>query len=128
MILLYYVLFGIEGLAIGCIIAYLIMSNFNKKDSKETFKGNDKKIIYILCSLAIGALMFGCDSLIAKNIKKNNTKNIEQKFTRKDRDDNKENSNSDKNKDSNENSNSSSNEKETKKTKNKQLDSDEYNI
>ena len=76
----YYVLFGVEGLAIGCVLAYLILSNFNKKDCKETLKGSDKKIIYLLSVIIIAALSLGCDTLITKNLNSTNKNNTEQKM------------------------------------------------
>ena len=44
----YYLVFGIEFLIIFIIVIYLIMSNMNKKNMKETFNNKDKIIIYIL--------------------------------------------------------------------------------
>lgn len=45
---IYYLVFGIEFLIIFIIVIYLIMSNMNKKNIKETFNNKDKIIIYIL--------------------------------------------------------------------------------
>ena len=68
---LYYVLFGIESLAIGSLIMYLILSNFNKKNIKETFKERDKIVIYVLSTIIItGGLTF-LDTNAAKNIQPN---------------------------------------------------------
>ena len=50
---IYYLLFGIESLIIALLIAYLIMSEFNKKNFRETLINRDKITIYILLSLVL---------------------------------------------------------------------------
>jgi hypothetical protein len=45
---IYYIVFGIESFILSILFIYLIMSKFNKKTFKETFKNNDKIIISIL--------------------------------------------------------------------------------
>ncbi len=44
----YYLIFGIDGLLIACLLMYLVMSGFNKKTFKEVFGNKDKVIIYVL--------------------------------------------------------------------------------
>lgn len=44
----YYFLFAIEGALLCAVIIYLIMSRFNKKSFKQTFKNSDKIIIFVL--------------------------------------------------------------------------------
>lgn len=44
----YYILFAIEGALLCAVIIYLIMSRFNKKSFKQTFKNSDKIIIFVL--------------------------------------------------------------------------------
>ena len=50
---IYYVLFAIEGLGLSLSLIYLIMSNLNKKTTKETFKSTDKIVIYVLSVLLL---------------------------------------------------------------------------
>lgn len=45
---IYYVVFGIEGLVLSGLVMYLLLSNFNKKTRKQTFKNSDKVVIYLL--------------------------------------------------------------------------------
>ena len=81
----YYVLFIVEGLSIGVVVAYLFMSKFNKKSFKETFEGTDEKVLYALFVIVVGIISFGWDTLIAKNSNKkfkNDTK-FEQRIDRK---------------------------------------------
>ncbi len=44
-----------QSLALSLIIIYLIMSRFNKKNFKETFKSSDKVIIYLLSTIILTA-------------------------------------------------------------------------
>ena len=44
----YYIVLDLEGLVTSSLIIYLLMSGFNKKSIKETFKSGDKIIIYLL--------------------------------------------------------------------------------
>ena len=44
----YYVVFACEGLLIAMLLAYLIMSGFNKKGFKETFKNGKRTLIFAL--------------------------------------------------------------------------------
>ena len=45
---IYYVLFGLESFSLAVILTYLVMSNFNKKNIKETFVNSDKIVISVL--------------------------------------------------------------------------------
>lgn len=67
---LYYVLFGVEGLVLSLILIYLLMSGFNKKTFKETMTSTDKKIIYLLSVIVLTATLTTTEALIAnqKNI------------------------------------------------------------
>lgn len=73
----YYILFGIEGLSIGLIIVYLIISNFNKKSYKECLKSTDKKIIYLLSSILLGTIIFSGSYYITRNGTNNKNSNKE---------------------------------------------------
>ena len=50
---IYYLLFGIESFIIALLIAYLIMSGFNKNNFRKTLINKDKTTIYILLSLVL---------------------------------------------------------------------------
>ncbi len=53
------ILFAVEALAASLLIIYLIMSGFNKKSLKQTFKTTDKVIIFILAAVILtGGLTF----------------------------------------------------------------------
>ena len=69
------ILFGIESIGIASIIVYLIMSNFNKKEIKETFKTSDKLIIYILTIIILATCFTTVDVFATKNISLNNNIN-----------------------------------------------------
>lgn len=74
---IYYLVFGIEFLIIFIIVIYLIMSNMNKKNIKETFSNKDKIIIYIL-SIIICVSIFTYFSGVITNkyfISNNNSMN-----------------------------------------------------
>ncbi len=47
----YYIVFAVEALVISSLAIYLVMSNLNKRNIKETFENKDKIIIYILGTL-----------------------------------------------------------------------------
>ncbi|MCM1370700.1 MAG: hypothetical protein NC181_02260 [Clostridium sp.] len=75
---IYIILFGIESLILSCILGYLIMSGFNKKNLKETFISNDKKIIYLLTVIILTTgFTFGA-STIRSNLSNNNENNNQQ--------------------------------------------------
>ena len=55
----YYIVFAVEALVISSLAIYLVMSNLNKRNIKETFENKDKIIIYILGTvLAAGVLTY----------------------------------------------------------------------
>ena len=55
----YYIVFAVEALVISSLAIYLVMSNLNKKNIKETFENKDKIIIYVLGTLlATGVLTY----------------------------------------------------------------------
>lgn len=55
----YYIMFAVEALVISSLAIYLVMSNLNKKNIKETFANKDKIIIYVLGALlATGVLTY----------------------------------------------------------------------
>ena len=64
----YYILFGIEGLVISALMVYLIMSKFNKKTVKDTFKGAKRIILYIVFVVTITAGLTLLEVYIANNI------------------------------------------------------------
>lgn len=64
----YYIVLGLEGLVTSSLIIYLLMSGFNKKSIKETFKSGDKIIIYLLSlALLTLALTYSSDKLLSNN-------------------------------------------------------------
>ena len=71
----YLVLFGTEGLLISVIITYLIMSGFNKKTFKETFKNSDKLVIGILMIVILTSGVMYLSSKITTNYFLNNQNN-----------------------------------------------------
>ena len=74
------IILGGECLLFSIVIIYLVMSKFNKKDIKETFKNNDKIVIYVL-SVIVMTVGFGfvvnkvVDNL---SVKTNNSQSIDQ--------------------------------------------------
>lgn len=73
----YYIAFAGESIILATAIIYLVMSNGNKKDFKETFANNDKKVIAILSTIVLTtALTVGEGLLVSKLITNNqNTPN-----------------------------------------------------
>ena len=67
---IYYVIFSVECLVFSILLSYLIMSHFNKKAFKETFKNNDKKIISVLLII----ILTGGFTYLVSCISKNNLK------------------------------------------------------
>ena len=67
---IYYVIFSIECLVFSILLSYLIMSHFNKKTFKETFKNSDKKIISALLII----ILTGGFTYLVSCISKNNLK------------------------------------------------------
>lgn len=71
----YYILLGIQSFIISLLIIYLLMSGFNKRNIKETFKTNDKLIIYILSSIILTTGLISTEIYIINNYIKNETNN-----------------------------------------------------
>ena len=71
--ILSYILFGLENIGIAGIILYLIMSNFNKKELKETLKNNDKVTIYILATIIIASGLTLADVYTTNKLSANNS-------------------------------------------------------
>lgn len=67
---IYYVIFSVECLVFSILLSYLIMSHFNKKTFKETFKNSDKKIISALLII----ILTGGFTYLVSCISKNNLK------------------------------------------------------
>ena len=63
---IYYVIFGTQSFVMAGVIMYLIMSNFNKKTIKETFKTADKVIIFVLSVSALTSCLTFASHIIAK--------------------------------------------------------------
>lgn len=60
----YYIVFAVEALVISSLAIYLVMSNLNKRNIKETFENKDKIIIYILGTLlGTGVLTYSFGSI-----------------------------------------------------------------
>lgn len=64
---IYYVIFSVECLVFSVLLSYLIMSYFNKKTFKETFKNSDKKIISALLIIILTGEFTYLVSCISKN-------------------------------------------------------------
>lgn len=77
---IYYVIFSVECLVFSILLSYLIMSHFNKKTFKETFKNSDKKIISVLLIIILtGGFTYFVSCISKNNLKidestSNNTK------------------------------------------------------
>ena len=74
------IILGGECLLFSIVIIYLVMSKFNKKDIKETFKNNDKIVIYVLSVIVMTAgLGFVVDMVVDNlSVKTNNSQSIDQ--------------------------------------------------
>lgn len=87
---IYYVIFSVECLVFSVLLSYLIMSYFNKKTFKETFKNSDKKIISALLIIILTGEFTYLVSCISKNNLKidestsNNTKHGSDETVSKD--------------------------------------------
>ncbi len=68
----YYIAFAGESFILTTAIIYLIMSNFNKKDVKETFANNDKKVIAILSTIILTTALTVGEGMLANKIITNN--------------------------------------------------------
>lgn len=60
----YYIAFGIEAFIASILLVYLVMSSFNKKTFKETFKSSKKIIAYILIIIILTSGLTYTDSII----------------------------------------------------------------
>ena len=69
----YYILLSLEALSLSALITYLIMSNFNKKNMKETFKNGDKISIFILTVIILSASYMLLNMVYIKSL--NNSSN-----------------------------------------------------
>ena len=85
----YYILLSIESLVVSCLITYLIMSNFNKKNIKETFYNSDKMIIGGLTVAIITILLVFLTTKLSTNLSSskepsfnNNSTNINYSSTK----------------------------------------------
>ena len=82
----YYIILGILGLLAGLNILYLIMSRFNKKSFKETFKEKDKIVIYVLGTIILTSALtvangYGTNKLISANNGKTNNQSTSSSVT-----------------------------------------------
>ena len=75
--IIYYIIFGLESLLLGAIISYLILSCFNKKDVKETFKNKDKIIIYIMSTIILTTIFVTINAYFATKTLSNNQSSFE---------------------------------------------------
>ena len=69
----YYILLSLEAVSFSVLIIYLIMSNFNKKNIKETFKNGDKITIFILTVIVLSASYMLINMIYIKSL--NNSSN-----------------------------------------------------
>ena len=79
--MIYYLFLALECIFISIITTYLIMSNFNKNDFKETFDGN-RKVTYTILAIIIASLLLNVESIITKSILNNNIK-VDSNITEK---------------------------------------------
>lgn len=70
-----YLIISIEAVIISSILVYLLMSKFNKKTFKETFKNSDKIIIYSLFVIIITISIIYLDSKLMDKKDNNNFNN-----------------------------------------------------
>lgn len=68
----YYIAFAGESITLATAIIYLVMSNGNKKDFKETFANNDKKVIAILSTIVLTTALTVGEGLLASKLITNN--------------------------------------------------------
>ena len=72
----YYILFGIEGFVISVLLAYLIMSNFNKHTMTIALSGARRIIIFVILVVLLTSALTVAQSFIAnKLIEDNQTQN-----------------------------------------------------
>ena len=77
----YYLIFSIECLITSSLIIYLIMSNLNKKNFKETFENKDKIVIAILSIIILTSGLTYLSSILCNNyfLANNNNNNFDQR-------------------------------------------------
>lgn len=68
----YLILFGIEGIIIGFIVIYWIVTKFNKKGVKETLKNKKKVAVIIVGTLVLAAGITAGAGAISNNVARNN--------------------------------------------------------
>ena len=69
----YIILLGVESLALGACLIYLIMSKANKKIFKETFGSSDKIIIYVLGLGLLTVVEVGSEIIIVNRMSMNSS-------------------------------------------------------
>ena len=69
----YYVLFAVEALLIAVLFIYLIMSGFNKKGFKETFKGWKKIFAFAIATVIATSALTAGEALITQKVFKNSS-------------------------------------------------------
>lgn len=76
--IMFYALIIIESLIISGLIVYLILSNLNKKEFKETFNNKDKIIIYILSTVILTSALTGVSTYASNQINTSNQNEMNQ--------------------------------------------------
>jgi len=76
----YYVIFACESLLIALIFIYLIMSHFNKKGFKETFKNSDKVLIFALATIIATSGLTVAQSAVTSKFFLNSSSSSSQQF------------------------------------------------
>ena len=68
----YYVLVASLSIGVSILVIYLIMSNLNKKDIKETFSSKDKIVIYVLSTILLSGILTGGSLILSDKLASNN--------------------------------------------------------
>ncbi len=68
----YYVLVVSLSIGISILLIYLIMSNLNKKDLKETFSNKDKIVIHVLSTILLSGMLTGGSLILSDKLASNN--------------------------------------------------------
>lgn len=74
----YYIVFAAESLMIAVLFIYLLMSRFNKKGFKETFKNSDKILIFILSTIIATSALTVADGAITDKFFLNSSSTSQQ--------------------------------------------------
>ena len=74
---IYYILFFVEGLSVGLVVIYLIMSKFNAKTLKETFNSVKKIILFICLIIIVSVGLTVIQTVLVKNMITNNVKQFD---------------------------------------------------